>query len=154
MLWHLDSFFRVTYLRVVTVLDKNNSFDFTQKNEKLKKKQNKLQVAIVTSSWNIYSNRLDKVRLFDSLGSLSSLWYLLHDFNEFVGPVACRADVDAEEILLGRRRHGERVPLQLWDGWAVDEDILTHLHFETILYQLQLQHFRGSHDNLKTKHMD
>lgn len=48
-----------------------------------------------------------------SLGSLRSLWQLLHDVDEFVRPVSGRADVDAEEVLLGGGGHGERVPLQL-----------------------------------------
>lgn len=69
-----------------------------------------------------------------SLGSLCSLWQLLHDVDEFVGPVPGRADVNAEEVLLGGRGHGERVPLQLGDGRAVEEDVLTHLHFEAVLH--------------------
>lgn len=48
-----------------------------------------------------------------SLGSLRSLRQFLHDVDEFVRPVPGRADVDAEEVLLGGRGHGERVPLQL-----------------------------------------
>lgn len=57
--------------------------------------------------------------------------------------------MDAEEVLLWGRGHGERVPLQLRDGWAVEEDVLTHLHFETVFHQLQLQHLGGPHHNLK-----
>lgn len=62
--------------------------------------------------------------------------------------------MDAEEVLLRGRGHGERVPLQLRDGRAVEEDVLTHLHFETALHQLQLQHLGRAHHNLKVKTLE
>lgn len=85
------------------------------------------------------------------LGSLCSLWKLLHYVNEFVGPVSGRADVDCEEILLGGRGHGERVPLQLRDGRAVEENVLAHVHSEAVFLQLQLQHLGRMHDDLGTR---
>lgn len=89
-----------------------------------------------------------------SLGPLRSFRQLLHDADEFVRPVPGRADVDAEEVLLGSRGHGERVPFQLGDGGAVEEDVLTHLHFEPVLHQLKLQHLRRPHHNLRVKPTD
>lgn len=56
--------------------------------------------------------------------------------------------MNAEEVLFGGRGHGERVPLQLRDGRAVEEDVLTHLHLETVLHHLQLQHFGRPHHDL------
>lgn len=85
----------------------------------------------------------------DSLGSLCSLRKRLHDVDEFIGPVPGRADVHSEEVLLGGGGHGERVPLQLGDLRAVEEDVLAHLHLEAVLYQLQLQHLGGMQHNLK-----
>lgn len=86
-----------------------------------------------------------------SLWTLRSLGELLHDVDELVGPVPGRADVDAEEVFLRRRGHGERVPLQLRDGRTVEEDVLAHLHFETALHQLQLQHLGRPHHDLNAK---
>lgn len=83
------------------------------------------------------------------LWPLRSLRQLLHDVDEFVGPVAGGADVDAEEVLLRGRGHGERMPLQLGDGRAVEEDVLAHLHLEAALHQLQLQHFGRPHHYLE-----
>ena len=84
-----------------------------------------------------------------SLGALRSLRQLLHDVDELLRPVARRAYVDAEEFFLGGRGHGERVPLQLRDGRAVEEDVLAHIHLEAVLYQLQLQHLGRPHDDLQ-----
>lgn len=89
-----------------------------------------------------------------SLGTLCSLRELLHDVDEFVSPVPSRADVDTKEVFLGGRGHGEWVPLQLGDGRAVEEDVLTHLHLETVLYQLQLQHFGRPHHDLHVEQGD
>lgn len=83
-----------------------------------------------------------------SLWALRSLGELLHDFNELVSPVSGWADVDAEEVFLWSRGHGERVPLQLRDGRTVEEDVLAHLHFEPALHQLQLQHLGRPHHDL------
>lgn len=62
--------------------------------------------------------------------------------------------MDAEEILLGGRGHGEGVPLQLGDGRAVDEDVLAHLHLEAVLHQLQLQHLGRPHHDLQAEQRD
>ena len=84
-----------------------------------------------------------------SLGPLWPLWKVLHDVYESVGPVPGWADVDAEEVLLGGGGHGERVPLQLRDGRAVEEDVLTHIHLKPVPHQLQLQHLGWMHHDLK-----
>lgn len=86
-----------------------------------------------------------------SLGPLCSLRQLLHDVDELVSPVPGRADVDAEEVLLGGGGHGERVPLQVRDGRAVEENVLAHLHLKATLHQLQLQHLGRPHDDLETE---
>lgn len=96
-----------------------------------------------TSVWEAYS-----------LGPLRSLRNLLHYVDEPVGPVPGRADVDTEEILLGGRGQGERVPLQLRDGRAIEKHVLPHLHFETALHQLQLQHPGRPHHDLREKQTD
>ena len=84
----------------------------------------------------------------DLLGTLCPLGQLLHHADELLGPIACRTDVDAEEVLLRGRGHGEGVPLQWGDFWAVEEDILTHIHLESVLHQLQLQHLGWPDNNL------
>ena len=56
--------------------------------------------------------------------------------------------MDAEKVLFGGRGHGERMPLEVGDGGAVEEDILAHLHLETVLHQLQLEHLGRSDHNL------
>lgn len=47
--------------------------------------------------------------------------------NEFLGPIAEAPDVELHLVLLGRRRDGERVPLQRVDRWEVHKHILSKL---------------------------
>ena len=56
--------------------------------------------------------------------------------------------MDAEKVLFGGRGHGERMPLEMGDGGAVEEDVLAHLHLETLLHQLQLKNLGRSDHNL------
>lgn len=67
-------------------------------------------------------------------------------------PVANDADVGTEVVLLGRRGQGEGVPLQPGDRWALDEDVLAHLHAEAFLLHLQLQGLGGVHHHLRGRY--
>lgn len=69
-----------------------------------------------------------------------------------LSPVPDDADVGAEVVLLGGRGQGEGVPLQPGDGRTLDEDVLTHLHMETLPLHLQLQSLGGVHHHLRDRY--
>lgn len=68
-----------------------------------------------------------------------------------LSPVPHDTDVGTEVVLLGGRGQGEGVPLQPGDGRTLDEDVLTHLHTETLLLHLQLQSLGRVHHHLRDR---
>lgn len=63
-------------------------------------------------------------------------------------PVSSCPDVYTEEVFLGGRGEGEGMPLQLGDGWALDEDVLPRGHSEVTLLHVNFQDSRWVTDHL------
>ena len=69
-------------------------------------------------------------------------------FEESLCPVPHDADMDAKEVFLRGRGQGERVPLQLGHHGTLDENVLAHLHLESLLLHLELDGFERVSDHL------